>query len=102
MGSVSQPQDAPQKLYEDPETGEMISKSERAPNCQLILQVEALDTDAPPVKRRTKQRETQKKKAEKAEKIAGPSHSKAKATELSEDDLNPNVRRLCPNFKCKR
>jgi hypothetical protein len=42
------------------------------------------------VKRRTKQREAEKKKAEKAATL--PTHSKAKAKEPSEDDLNPNVR----------
>jgi lysyl-tRNA synthetase class 2 len=42
------------------------------------------------VKRRTKQREAEKKKAEKAKTL--PVQTKAKAKELSEDDLNPNVR----------
>ncbi|KAF2277793.1 lysyl-tRNA synthetase [Westerdykella ornata] len=63
-------EDAAPKLYEDPETGEMISKSE--------------------LKKRQKHREQQKKKAEKAANAPLPTHSKAKAKEPSEDDLNPN------------
>jgi hypothetical protein len=50
-----------------------------------------IGTDLYLVKRRTKQRETQKKKAEKAATTELPTHSKAKAKEPSEDDLNPNV-----------
>lgn len=50
------------------------------------------NTDTLTVKRRTKQRETLKKKAEKAATTTLPTHSKAKAKEPSEDDLNPNVR----------
>ncbi|KAF2751150.1 lysyl-tRNA synthetase [Sporormia fimetaria CBS 119925] len=62
-------EDASTKLYDDPETGEKISKSE--------------------LKRRTKQRDLAKKKAEKAATTELPTHSK-KAKEPSEDDLNPN------------
>ncbi|KAF2870679.1 lysyl-tRNA synthetase [Massariosphaeria phaeospora] len=71
MASAPPPEDATQKLYDDPETGEKISKSE--------------------LKRRTKQRESQKKKADKAEKSGVvPTRPKTNTNELSEDDLNPN------------
>ena len=63
----------------------------------LIREVEALDTDIPLVKRRIRQRETQKRKAEKAEKTV--EQSMAKTTRPSEDDLNPNVRKPSPSFK---
>jgi len=64
---IAPAEDAATKLYPDPVTGEQISKSE--------------------LKRRTKQREQEKKKAEKA--AALPIQTK-KAKEPSEDDLNPN------------
>jgi lysyl-tRNA synthetase class 2 len=66
-------------------------RSPRANVRQEIFQDRGVITNSSQVKRRTKQREADKKKAEKAAATANlPTHSK-KAKEPSEDDLNPNV-----------
>lgn len=66
----AQPQsESAENLHTDPVTGEKISKSE--------------------LKRRTKQRENEKKKAEKA--AAMPARPKQEKKEDAAEELNPNV-----------
>ena len=84
---------APEKLHEDPETGEKVSKSERTRSTLRTLHAVVRLLMCNIVKRRMKQRDAQKKKAEK--KVIAPLNStKAKTDEKPEDELNPNVSQL--------